>query len=139
MPAPMENTHPSSSTPSPTTPNPDAHRAWDMWCHITALAGLIIPFGNVIGPLVIWQMKRNEFPSVDEHGKESLNFQLSILIYVLAGTVLAVLGTVVCIGWLLIPVLIALHFGGLILAVIAGLKANDGVFYRYPLSLRLIK
>ena len=110
-----------------------------MWCHMSALAGLVIPFGNLIGPLVVWQMKRNEFPSVDEHGKESLNFQLSVLIYLLAGAVLAFIGTFFCVGWLLFPVLIVLHFGALVLAVIAGIKANDGVLYRYPLNLRLIK
>ena len=56
-----------------------------MWCHMTALSGLFVPFGNLIGPLIIWQMKRHEFPSVDEHGKESLNFQLSALIYLIGG------------------------------------------------------
>jgi len=110
-----------------------------MWCHITALSGLVIPFGNLIGPLIIWQMKRSEFPSVDEHGKESLNFQLSVLIYVLGGGVLAAIGMIFCIGWLLFPVLVVLHFGALVLAVIAGIKANDGILYRYPLNLRLVK
>ena len=110
-----------------------------MWCHMSALAGLVLPFGNLIGPLVFWQMKRTEFPSVDEHGKESLNFQLSVLIYLVAGAVIAFLGTLLCFGWLLFPVLIVLHFGALVLAVIAGIKANDGVLYRYPLNLRLIK
>jgi len=110
-----------------------------MWCHMSALAGLVVPFGNLIAPLVIWQMKRNEFPSVEEHGKESLNFQLSVLIYFLGGSVLAAIGMVFCIGWILVPVLIALHFGALVLAVIAGIKANDGVSYRYPLNLRLVK
>jgi uncharacterized protein len=133
----MENATPPSPAPPP--PDSNAHRAWDMWCHLAALAGLVIPFGNVIGPLIIWQMKRNEFPSVDQHGKESLNFQLSVLIYILAGTVLALVGTFFCIGWLLVPVLVALHFGALILAVIAGIKANDGMSYQYPLNLRLIK
>ncbi len=110
-----------------------------MWCHLSALSGLVIPFGNIIGPLIIWQMKRIEYPSVDEHGKESLNFQLSVLIYLVGGAVLAFIGMLICIGWLLFPVLIALHFGALILAVIAGIKANDGVSYRYPFNLRLIK
>lgn len=110
-----------------------------MWCHMSALAGLVVPFGNLIAPLIIWQMKRNEFPSVEEHGKESLNFQLSVLIYFLGGGVLAAIGMVFCIGWILVPVLIALHFGALVLAVIAGIKANDGILYRYPLNLRLIK
>ena len=110
-----------------------------MWCHMSALAGLVVPFGNLIAPFIIWQMKRNEFPSVEEHGKESLNFQLSVLIYFLGGSALAAIGMIFCIGWILVPVLIALHLGALVLAVIAGIKANDGVLYRYPLNLRLIK
>ncbi len=110
-----------------------------MWCHLTALSGLFVPFGNVIGPLIIWQMKRQEFPSVDEHGKEAMNFQLSILLYLLGGGVLTVIGMFFCLGWLLVPVLIAIHFGGLIFSVIAGIKANEGVAYKYPMNLRLIK
>jgi uncharacterized Tic20 family protein len=106
---------------------------------MSALAGLIVPFGNVIGPLIIWQMKRNEFPSVEEHGKEAVNFQLSMLIYLVAGGALAVLGMFFCIGWLLVPVLMVIGFGALIFAVVAGVNANDGVMYRYPLNLRLIK
>ena len=110
-----------------------------MWCHLSALSGLLIPFGNVLGPLILWQMKRSEFPLVEEHGKESLNFQLSALIYLLGGGVIAGIGMIFCIGVFLIPVLLVIHFGALILSVIAGIKANEGVLYRYPLNLRLIK
>ena len=105
---------------------------------MSALAGLVVPFGNLLGPLIIWQMKRNEMPSVQEHGKESFNFQLSILIYLLGGGVIALVGMFLCIGWLLVPVLVALHLGAVILAVVGGLKANDGLVYRYPINLRLI-
>jgi uncharacterized Tic20 family protein len=141
----MENATPPPSTPPPSqpspsaTPNPDAARMWNMWCHLSTLAGLIVPFGNLIGPLVVWQMKRNEFPSVEEHGKESLNFQLSILIYLIGGGGAVFILSFFCIGLLLIPILIVIPLAGLILAIIAGLKANDGVMYRYPLTLRLIK
>ena len=145
----MENETPPPSTPpppftppppsSPAPANPNAHRQWDMWCHITALAGLFVPFGNLIGPLIVWQMKRNEFPSVDEHGKESLNFQLSALIYLLVGGAAAAVGMLLCFGWMVLPVIFVIYLGSLILAVIAGIKANDGVLYRYPFNLRLIK
>jgi uncharacterized protein len=145
--AAMENATPPSSTPppsqplpSPTTPDPDRHRAWDMWCHLSALAGLLpIPFGNLLGPLIVWQLKRTEFASVDEHGKESLNFQISAAIYFLAVGAITAATWVFCIGVLFVPVLLVIHFGAIILAVIAGIKANDGVSYRYPLNLRLIK
>jgi len=109
-----------------------------MLCHLSALAGYIIPFGNVIGPVVIWQIKKNEFPSVEEHGKASLNFQLTVLIAVLVSGIAAFLLSFVCIGFLLIPVVIAVALCGLIFAVIAGIKANNGEPYRYPWSLTLI-
>jgi len=110
-----------------------------MWCHLSSLAGLVFPFGNFLGPLIVWQMKRNEIPSLDLHGKESLNFQLSVLIYLLAGAAGTFIGMFACgIGLLLIPVLIAISLGSIVLAVIAGIKANEGVAYRYPLTLRLI-
>jgi len=110
-----------------------------MWCHLSSLAGLVIPFGNFIGPLIIWQMKRNEFPALDPHGKEALNFQLSVLIYLLVGALGTFVGMFACgMGLLLIPVLIVISLGSIVLAVIAGIKANEGVTYRYPLTLRLI-
>ena len=111
-----------------------------MWCHMSALAGIPFPaFGAVVAPLIVWQMKRQEFPLVDEHGKESFNFQLSMFIYLCIGGAMAIPGIFFCFGWLLIPVLILAHYGAIIFGVIAGIKANDGVMYRYPLNLRLIK
>ncbi len=140
----MENATPPPSTPPPEQPSPvprpNGSRTWEMWCHMSALAGLLpIPFGNLLGPLIVWQMKRSEFPSVDEHGKESLNFQISIAIYFLAVGMVTAVTWLFCIGFLFLPVLAVIHFGAIILAVIAGIKANDGIAYRYPFNLRLIK
>ena len=103
-----------------------------MLCHLSALAGYVIPFGNVIGPLIIWQTKKSEFPSVDEHGREAVNFQISVLIY----TFVSILLTFVLIG---IPLLVATVIGNLVLIVIATIKANNGEAYRYPLTIRFIK
>ena len=128
---------PPSNAPRP-TPAANAARMWEMFCHLSALAGLVFPLGNLIGPLIVWQMKKNEFPSVDAHGKASLNFQLSALIYLFGGSIAMVVGFFFCIGWLLAPVLLVIYFGSIILAVIAGIKANDGVPYEYPLTLKLV-
>ena len=110
---------------------------------MSALAGFVIPFGNVLGPLIIWQMKRAEFPAIDEHGKEAVNFQLSVLIYMVAGGFLSFLLVISCIGAILIPLvvlaLMAVHLGAIVLSIIAGIKGGEGVLYRYPLTLRLIK
>ena len=58
-------------------------RTWGMLCHLAALASYIIPLGNIIGPLVVWLVKRNEYAYADWHGKESVNFQLSLMLYVI--------------------------------------------------------
>ena len=55
-------------------------RTWSIAAHLSALAGLFIPFGSVLGPLVVWLVKRNEMPMVDRHGKEALNFQITVTI-----------------------------------------------------------
>jgi uncharacterized Tic20 family protein len=114
-----------------------------MWCHLSALAGYVIPLGTILGPLIIWQMKRNEFPAVDQHGKEALNFQLSVFIYLLAGGMVTFFSVLICVGWLLLPVLIPalclIPVVALVFTIIGGIKAGDGVLYRYPLTLRLVK
>src|SRR5260370_23443313 len=108
-------------------------RAWKVLCHATALAGFFVPWaGHILGPLIIWLAKRSDSPEIDEHGKESLNFQISMLIYnVIAGVLCLVL-----IGFVL---LFILHILNLVLLIIASIQASEGKFYRYPLAIRLIK
>lgn len=141
----MDNATPPPSVPpvfqpTPPPPNPNAERTWAMWSHMSALAGVPFPaFGAVLGALIVWQMKRHEYPSVDEQGKEAFNFQLSMFIYLIAGSAIAFVGMFFCVGYFLLPLLGVIHYGAIIFGVIAGIKANEGVMYRYPLNLRLIK
>jgi uncharacterized Tic20 family protein len=124
-----------ASTPPPIAPPPvaaPAARTWEMLCHLSALAGFVIPFGNLLGPFLVWQLKKNEFPSVDAHGKESLNFQLSCLIYAVGAAVLIL----VIVG---IPLLIAIGFFNVICVIIATIKVNNGEAWKYPLTLRMLK
>jgi uncharacterized Tic20 family protein len=107
-------------------------RQWAMFAHLSALAGLIIPFGNVLGPLIIWQIKKNEFAFVDDQGKEALNFQITVAI---AG-IISVLLMLILIGFLLI---FAVGLAALVFCIIGGIKANEGERYRYPFTLRLVK
>jgi len=107
---------------------------------MSALAGLVVPtFGNILGPLIVWQMKKNDIPSVDVHGKAAVNFQITVVIALFVGIVLAVVLSFFCIGFLLFPLLGLVALAGPIFGVIAGLKANDGKEYHYPWSLNLIK
>ena len=103
-----------------------------MLCHLSALAGFFIPLGNLLGPLVVWLVKKNEIPSVDAHGKESLNFQISILIYAIVSGILVL----VLIGFVL---LIAVGIFSLVCIIIASIKASNGEPYRYPLTIRFLQ
>ena len=131
---------PPPTTPAP-PPNPESQaRLWNMLCHLSALAGFIgLPFGNILGPLIVWQIKKNEFPSVDVHGKAALNFQISVTIVACAAALVAFALSFFCVGYLLIPVVLLIGLAGLVFAIIAGIKANNGEDYKYPWSLELVK
>lgn len=117
--------------PMPPSAPSNEERQWALFAHLSALAGFVIPFGNLIGPLVVWQIKKNEMPFVDEQGKEAVNFQITVTIAVLVCFVLVFL----LVG---IPLLILVGLAALVLTVIAAIKANAGEHYRYPMTLRLI-
>jgi len=106
---------------------------WAMICHLSALAGFLIPFGNIVGPLIVWLIKRAEMPLVDSNGKEALNFQITVSIAI-----------AVCIPLMFIligiPLMIIIALGALILTIMAAVKISNGELeYRYPFALRLLK
>lgn len=103
-----------------------------MICHLSGLIGYVIPFGNILGPLIVWQLKKNEIPSVDQHGKDALNFQITVTIAILICLPLIFL----VIGVVLMPLI---GLAALVLMIIAGIKANNGEAYSYPFSLKLVK
>lgn len=106
---------------------------WAMICHLSALSGFLIPFGHVLGPLLVWLIKRAEMPLVDAHGKEALNFQITVSI----AAAVSLLLMFVLIGFVLIGVV---AIGALVLTIMAAIKVSNGDYsYRYPLTLRLIK
>jgi uncharacterized Tic20 family protein len=106
-------------------------RMWAMAAHLAAFAGLVIPLGNVLGPLIVWLIKREEGAFVDSQGKEALNFAISVTIYGAIGMLLIFL----FIGVLL---LFALFVFWVVAVIMAAVSANDGIPYRYPLTLRFI-
>jgi uncharacterized protein len=117
--------------PAPTTSSDI--RTWCVLCHAAALLGLFFHFlGHLLGPLIVWLVKRGDSPEVDAHGKESLNFQISMLIYDAVAAIL-------CIVLIGIPLLIALWVLNTVLVIIASIQASEGKFYRYPITIRLIK
>ena len=109
----------------------DEARKWAMFAHIGTFSSMFVPLGNIIAPIVIWQMKKNESSFVVEQAKESLNFQITLMIY----SIVSILLCFIIIGFFLI---FALVIFGLIIVIVAGVKANDGEHYRYPMTLRLV-
>ena len=107
-------------------------RTWAMLCHFSAFAGLVFPFGNFLAPLIIWLIKKEEMSFVEDQGKEVLNFQISMTIYLICSALL-------CIILIGIPIIIGLFIFDFIITIIAAISANDGKSYRYPINLRLIK
>ena len=112
-------------------PDKDA-RTWAMLCHLGALSGFLLPFGHVLGPLVIWAVKRDESAFIDEQGKEALNFQLTMTI----GFFISLALVFILIGFALIGVLCVYDF---VMIVVAAIKTNEGTQYRYPFAIRFIK
>lgn len=108
-------------------------RTWTVLCHASALLGFVIPgAGHILTPLIVWLVKRGESSEVDAHGKESLNFQITMLLYNIVAGILCL----VLIGFALLAIL---HLLNLVLVIIASIRASEGKLYRYPFTLRLIK
>ena len=119
-------------TPPPPPATSSDVRTWCVLCHASALLGLFFHFlGHILGPLIVWLMKRGDSPEIDAYGKESLNFQISMLIY-------HAIAFVLCFILIGIPILIALWILDIVLVIVASMKASEGKLYRYPFTIRFI-
>jgi uncharacterized protein len=103
-------------------------RLWAMFLHFA----VVFPFAGWIASILIWQLKKAELPGIDVHGKNAANWILSDLIYLMVCLPLFI----VVIG---IPLLVALRIIGIIFPIIAGIKANNGEVWKYPLSIPFLK
>ncbi len=107
-------------------------RTLAMLCHIGGLLGIFVPPGNLIVPLVIWMLKKDQSAFINEHGKEAVNFQINLSVWAVISMILII----VIIGLFLLPLL---GLAGLVLGIVAGVKAYEGNYYRYPFIIRLVK
>jgi uncharacterized Tic20 family protein len=130
VPPPLSYATPAQGTYMGPPPDADA-KMWAMLVHISAIVAYFIAI-PILGPLIIWLMKKNEMPFVDDQGKEALNFHITLFIVLLLTAATFCIG----IGLILMPIVVV---GSVILIVIAAMKANEGVAYRYPFTIRLIK
>ncbi|MFC3549963.1 DUF4870 domain-containing protein [Lysobacter cavernae] len=122
---------------------PVEQRQWAMFAHLSAIAGAVLTsgvggWGTFLGPLVIWLLKKDTMPFVDDQAKEALNYNITVAIVFFALWVLVFV--TLGIGFLIaIPAWIVVGIAWLVFTIIAAIKANDGVSYRYPFTLRLVK
>jgi uncharacterized protein len=107
-------------------------RTWIILSHASALLGVFLHFpGHLLGPLIIWLAKRDDSSEIDAHGKESLNFQISMLIY----NVIAAVFCLILIGFAFLAILWVLNA---VFVIVASIQASEGKFYRYPMTIRFI-
>jgi uncharacterized Tic20 family protein len=107
-------------------------RLWGMILHLSLFAGYLVPFAGFVAPIVIWQVKKNELPGIDPHGKNAVNWIISSIIYAVVSAILIV----VHIGFVLLAILGIL---GIVFPIIAAIKANNGEVWKYPLSIPFFK
>lgn len=143
-------TDPHAGAPAAATASDD-EKLWAMFCHLSAFAALVgVPFLNVVGPVIIWLIKKEEYPLVDDQGKESVNFQITVTIVTLIiGGATGMLGLVsifppaLCITFPMMMVAglatIVVVVAALVMVIIAAIEAQKGVRYRYPYCWRIIQ
>ena len=133
-----------TATPPPPVGAPaQDERQWAMFAHLSALLGGLLTsaiggWGFFLGPLVIWLMKKDTMPFVADQAKEALNFNITVSAIFLILLILSVL--TLGIGLLVtLPIMLIVGLAALVLIIMAAIKANDGVAYRYPFAIRLVK
>jgi len=107
-------------------------RQWAMFLHLSLFAGFLVPMAGLVVPIIIWQLKKEEFPEIDEHGKIVVNWIISSFIY-------AAVCVVLCFVLIGIPLLFVLGVLSIVFPIIGGIKANDGQVWKYPLSIQFLK
>ncbi len=121
--------------PAVTAPDKD-QRLWATLAHLSAFTGYVTLIGFVLGPLLVWLLKRDGNPFVDDQAKEALNYQITLFIV----AIIAVLFCITIIGLVIgVPLLWALPFYHVLCMIVAAVKSNEGVAFRYPLTIRFIK
>jgi uncharacterized protein len=133
QPNPPPNPYEPPRTNAPVVPMSESdERTWALYCHLASYAMYVIPavgLANILGPLIVWHIKKGESEFVDDQGKESVNFQLSMTIYSLLLSPLCLIG---------LPAIFITWLASIIMPIVAGMAAQKGERYRYPLTLRIV-
>lgn len=135
----MSDLNEAMQAPEPPAGTPTAEeKQWALIAHLSAFIGLIIPFGSIIAPLVVWLIKKDQLAFVNDQAKEALNFNITIGIIGI-GLILLTIITFGIGALLAVPVGILVGIAWIVLIIMAAIKANEGEAYRYPFILRLVK
>lgn len=129
-------TEPSSPPPPQSAPGGISDQQWIVFLHLSAFAGLVLPsFGNILGPLIIWLVKKSESAAIDAAGKDVLNFQISWTIWMFVSIAVAVAGS--C---LMFPVVIpfGLLIAWVVFVILGAVKAGNGETYKFPLTIKIL-
>ncbi len=119
----------------------DDERSYSLLMHLTLLAHLIVPYFAIAAPIAMWLARKQKSPFIDDHGRESVNFQITLLLYTfILPAIAAVIGLLTCsIGLiLLVPAILGPYILGLVGMVMGAMAANRGEFFRYPMTIRLL-
>ena len=131
--APVGPSAPPPPSPAPASGGGMDIKQWALLLHLSQLAGFVVPGLGWAAPIVIWQIKKEQFPELDPHGKMVTNWIISLVIYCVAASIL---GSLTCVGFLLFaPITIV----ALIFPILGGLKARDGTLWKYPLTITFLK
>jgi len=134
---------PPPSPPTAGTPSAE-EKQWALFAHLSILLGGLLTygwaasFGSFIGPLIIWLVKKDTMPFVADQAREALNFGITLTII----CVVLLMMTIMSLGigaLVTVPIFMFIGIAALVLVIIAAVKANDGVAYRYPFAIRLVK
>ena len=109
----------------------DQERQWAMFTHLAGLGGFLIPLGSIAGPLVLWLLRKDRSEMIDQHGREVLNFQISILIYFTCAVVMAFF----VIGFFLLPAVLVLQ---VVASILGAIRVNDDEEFHYPLTIKFL-
>lgn len=133
----METPPPVSPEPLPPSPGPvdPSVQQWKVILHASAFAGLVIPFGNLLGPLIVWLIKKAEIPAIEPEGKKVLNFQISYTIYGVVAFIIAMVGSCIYVP-LILPVVVGIAW--LVFTIIGTVKTSNGEDYTFPYVLKLL-
>ena len=132
------------NSPSGRLSDPDAtsdERSYALLTHLSLLGHIIVPYVAIVIPLILWMVKKGQSPVIDDHAKEAVNFQITLLLYTLVLPILAALiGAITCgVGLvLLVPAILGPYILGLVGMIMASMAANRGEFFRYPMNFRFI-